>query len=78
MANKAGEGGKWTREDRAGTESIILKDVEKGKGLGDKGSGVGREARFIIDLGDLRRPLDLTTDVEDMTKIFFQSDFGWI
>lgn len=44
----------------------MLKDVEKGKGLGDKGSGVGRDACLMIDLGDLRRPLDLTMDVEDM------------
>jgi len=56
----------------------MLKDVEKGKGLGDKGSGVGRDARLRMDLGDLRRPRDLMTDVEDILFYFFLSDFGRI
>jgi hypothetical protein len=51
-------------------ESIMLKEFEKGKGLGDSGSGDGRAERLRMDLGDLRRPRDLTTDVEDMICFF--------
>lgn len=44
--------------------------MEKGKGLGESGSGEGREERLRMDLGDLRRPVDLMTEVEDIMYIF--------